>query len=121
MKYFKKGVIIISLFLLGFNFFCLYHQINYGTLKTYYNSNKSDCEFILPNDLRVVYNSKNRRYAVEITNTWGKQFLWGRLGNWIDNSFAVNTDFKDSCIAKSFAIQYLRERDDYNKRLTGYK
>lgn len=121
MKYLKNGFLVVAFSLLGFVMFCMYQQQVYGTLETYFNSKKTDCEVVLPKDLRVVYNTINKRYAIQITNTWGKQFLWGRYINWIDESFAVYTDFNDSCVAKSFAVQYLKERDEYNKKVTDYK
>lgn len=121
MNYLKNGFLILTFLLLCFIVFCIYQQQAYGTLGTYFNSKKTDCNFGLPKNLRVVYNSENKKYAIEITNTWGKQFLWGRYRGWIDESFVVNTYFGDSCIAKSFAAQYLKEREDYNKKGTGYK
>lgn len=121
MKYLKNFFLIVSFSFLGFIVFCMYQREVYGTVDTYFNSKKTDCEFVLPKNLRVVYNSENKKYAIEITNIGGKQFLWGRYTGWIDESFAVNTDFNDSCIAKSFAIQYLKETNEYNKNVTGYK
>jgi len=99
----------------------MYQQEKYGTLETYLNSQKSDCKVTLPQNLRVVYNSNNKMYAIEINTVWGKQFLWGRFSGWIDESYDVYTDFNDSCTAKSFAVQYIKEQTEYNKRVTGYK
>lgn len=75
----------------------------------------------LPQNLKVVYNSSNKKYAIQINNTWGKQFLWGRTEDWICESFGVYTNFSDSCIAKSFAFQYLREQREYEEKQNGYK
>ena len=121
MKKFLKVFIFITFLLMAFVIFCMYQQEKYGTLDTYFNSKKDDCNVSLPPNLRVVYNSSNKKYAIEITNILDKQFLWGRYMGRIDKSFAVNTDFNDSCIAKSFAVQYLKERDEYTKKKTGYK
>lgn len=121
MKYLPNVILIALISILFFLIFCMYQQEKYGTLESYFNSQKSDCEVTLPQNLRVVYNGNNKKYAIEITNVWGKQFLWGRYRGWIDESFAVYTDFNDSCVAKSFAVQYIKEQNEYNKKATDYK
>lgn len=101
--------------------FCIYKEITYGTMETYFNSQKSDCNVILPKNLKVVYNSDNQKYAIQINDSYGKQFLWARRSGYIWESFDVNTDFNDSCIAKSFAVQYLKQQDEHKLKLDGYK
>lgn len=101
--------------------FGIYKEITYGTLETYINSKKSDCEVILPKNMKVVYNSDNQKYAIQIIDSYGKQFLWARRSGYIWESFDVNTDFNDSCIAKSFAVQYLKQQDEHKLKLDGYK
>ncbi|MES2428273.1 MAG: hypothetical protein V4560_14935 [Bacteroidota bacterium] len=118
IKIIMNVILLVLVILWGYTF---YRQHTHGTWAAYWNSSANDCTMKMPENLRVVYNQENKRYAIEITNIWGKQFLWARTGDWVDESFAVNTDFSDSCIAKGFASQYLKERQEYNSKLQGYK
>jgi hypothetical protein len=116
-QFINISLVVIILLLL----FAIYKNYTYGTFDTYVNSKKTDCQVNLPKNLKVVYNSYEKKYAIQIKNIWGTKFLWGRNSGRIDESFSVYTNFNDSCTAKSFAVQYLKEQDDNNKKLTGYK
>lgn len=101
------SMIIAALIAIGISY-----KINeYGTFNSCKNSSASDCDIQLPSDLRIVYNKDKHRYAVEITDRiWGKRYLWARFEGWIDDNYQALTDFTDSCKAKSFAKQYLKEK-----------
>jgi len=100
--------------------FFIYQTYNYGTIDTYFNSSKSDCYVKLPANMKVVYSNEYKKYAIMITGKYSNRFLWGRRSGWIDESYSVYTNFSDSCAAKSFAVQYLKEKSD-EQRKNNYK
>jgi hypothetical protein len=67
-----------------------------------------------------VYSIKNNRYAIGITTIWGQQYLWSYEGC-VNEHFAPYTTFADSCIAKSFALQHIKEKKDYSDKINSYK
>ncbi len=92
--------------------------MRYGTYGAWRNSSAADCEATLPMNLRIVYNADKDEYAVKIN---GGMYLWERRNIWISDSFEPWTTFGDSCRAKSFAIQYIRQEVEKNKINTGFK
>lgn len=112
----KKIGTIISFVLVAGVLFCLFallQEQRYGTWNTYRNRDPRDCDFALPSTMRIVYSDTEKRYAVEITqDVLGKKYLWARSRGWIDEAYDPYTTFSDSCKAKSFARQYLREKDE---------
>ena len=122
MKKLQTILLIILATLVALWGVTLYRQNTHGTWSAYMNSYENDCNVQLPQNFKIVYNENEKRYAVQIIDKiLGKQFLWGRNGDWIDESFDVYTDFSDSCIAKSFAVQYLKEQREHYQKQNGYK
>ncbi len=115
-----KILLVIVGILLILCVFCIYADSKYKTINTFLNKNDSDCIAKLPPNLSIVYSDKNKRYAVLKTDRYSKMYLWGYKGS-ISDSYAVYDDFSDSCLAKSFALQYLREQKEYKENLNSYK
>ena len=77
MKYFINISLATIVVFLVFIVFIVYKETTYGTVSAYFNSKETDCKVTLPKNLKVVYNSYNKMYAVQIENVWGsdkKQF-----------------------------------------------
>ena len=113
----KLFIAIISFIILSALYACV-QSIRYGTISTWWNSSKGDCTAILPMNIYVVYNEDTEKYAVKVN---GNRYLWSGRGFFISDAFQPWTTFGDSCRAKSFAIQYIRQEDEERKNNSGFK
>jgi hypothetical protein len=116
----KNLIFIIPLSMVCFGFFMLYAIKKFGTTETYFNSKVTDCNAVLPKDYKLFYNKEKDRYAVGIVTVFGQQYLWAYNGR-IDETFVPYTTFSDSCNAKSFALQHIRERQEYENKKHSFK
>lgn len=107
-------LIAIVCFLYGW-----YQSNRYGNFSAYWNYKKSDCAIDLPNDIWIA--SNGIEYVVKIKYYTGERYLWARGSGFIDWAFNPWTTFSDSCKAKAFALEYLRDKEADANRNNSFK
>ncbi len=81
-----------------------------GRNKLAYDPN---CEYVLPSDLKLVQD-KDSMYAIQLLGRYGDYYLWSGYGSKTQGMFSHISKpdvFKDSCMAKAFAKNYVDEQN----------
>lgn len=90
----------------------IYIENSYGgSWDTFWYGRKGECNLELPWNLKVVWNEKV--YAIQtLLKNGTHEYLWQRSTGEIDMLLSVSTTFPDSCKAKSFAFQFVKQQKE---------
>lgn len=111
-----KQALIIAAIVASILLFAAYVTYQYKTFGTYLHTSDKDCTTTLPAAYKIVYSEVNKDYAVTVDKpNIGKGYVWAN-GSRFDWHFDPYTTFSDSCKAKSFVLNYLRNEDLENNK-----
>lgn len=112
------SIILLVAFSFGYFVFDVYN--NYGdSLPTYWNSKfENNCGVVVSERYKIVSNGD--RYAVTVKTYSRREFLWSRTYG-ISTAFSPWTTFPDSCTAKQYYLEYLKQERQEKQELEGFK
>lgn len=98
---------------------CLVMSYFFGTFEAWVNSTPEMCQTDLPKGYKVVYNAETKEYAAKSGNEYLRCSFHGHYdtSNWAE--FAAT--FSDSCRAKIFAFDFIRDKAKAEKLEKGFK
>jgi hypothetical protein len=110
--------VIIWLIVIGIRVFVHYD----GSIELWWNHKKENCNTVLTGEWRLARNDKTGRYAIQMVSpVHGIRYMWNPSRGRINWSSRPYTTFKDSCIAKTLYLEFLKqeERDKFNSDFRG--